>query len=157
MLAHARALLTSGPAGATSYLDADLRDPGPILEQAALTLDFSQPVAVMLMGVMHLISDADDPTGIVASLMRAVPPGSYLALSHPAADIDADAMANAQQRQNQMQAEQVTFRRRDEVARFFDGLEMVEPGLVRAPEWRPGTQAEAQATAALWGGLGQKA
>ena len=157
VLAHARALLTSGPAGATSYLDADLRDPGPILEQAALTLDFSQPVAVMLMGVMHLISDADDPTGIVASLMRAVPPGSYLALSHPAADIDADAMANAQQRQNQMQAEQVTFRRRDEVARFFDGLEMVEPGLVRAPEWRPGTQAEAQATAALWGGLGQKA
>jgi hypothetical protein len=156
VLAHARALLTSGPAGETSYLDADLRDPGPILEQAALTLDFSQPVAVMLMGIMHLISDADDPTGIVASLMRAVPPGSYLALSHPAADIDADAMADAQRRQNQMQAEQVTFRRRDEVARFFDGLEMVGPGLVRAPEWRPGTLAEAQTRAALWAGLGQK-
>jgi len=153
---NARALLTSGPAGATSYLDADLRDPGPILAQAALMLDFSQPVAVMLMGIMHLISDADDPTGIVASLMRAVPPGSYLALSHPAADIDADAMADAQRRQNQMQAEQVTFRRRDEVARFFDGLEMIEPGLVRAPEWRPGTLAEAQTPAALWAGLGQK-
>jgi hypothetical protein len=156
VLVHARALLTSGPAGATTYLDADLRDPGPILEQAALVLDFSQPVAVMLMGIMHLISDADDPAGIVASLMRAVPPGSYLALTHPAADIDADAMADAQQRQNQMQAEQVTFRRRDEVARFFGGLEMVEPGLVRAPEWRPGTQAEAETTAALWAGLGQK-
>jgi hypothetical protein len=156
VLVHARALLTSGPAGATTYLDADLRDPGLILEQAALVLDFSQPVAVMLMGIMHLISDADDPAGIVASLMRAVPPGSYLALTHPAADIDADAMADAQQRQNQMQAEQVTFRRREEVARFFGGLEMVEPGLVRAPEWRPGTQAEAETTAALWAGLGQK-
>jgi hypothetical protein len=154
VLVHARALLSSSPMGATSYLDADLRDPEPILDQAADLLDFSQPVAVMLMGVMHLISDEDDPSGIVARLMRAVPPGSYLALSHPAADIDADAMADAQRRQNQMQAEQVTFRRRDEVARFFDGLEMVEPGLVRAPEWRPGTLAEAQA--ALWAGLGQK-
>ena len=156
VLVHARALLTSGPAGVTTYLDADLRDPGPILDQAADTLDFSRPVAVMLMGVMHLISDSDDPAGIVASLMRAVPPGSYLALSHPAADIDADAMADAQQRQNQMQAEQVTFRRRDEVARFFNGLEMVEPGLVRAPEWRPDTLAEVQTQAALWGGLGRK-
>jgi hypothetical protein len=156
VLAHARALLTSGPAGLTNYLDADLRDPGPILEQAADTLDFSQPIAVMLMGVMHLISDADDQPGIVTSLVSAVPEGSYLALSHPAADIDADAMANAQQRQNQMQAEQVTFPRRDEVARFFDGLEMVEPGLVRAPEWRPARQDEAETTAALWGGLGRK-
>ena len=156
VLAHARALLTSGPEGVTRYLDADLRDPEPILEQAADTLGFSRPLAVMLMGVMHLISDADDPAGIVASLKRAVPPGSYLALSHPAADIDADAMANAQQRQNQMQAEQVTFRRRVEVAGFFDDLEMVEPGLVRAPEWRPDTPAEAQARAALWAGLGRK-
>src|SRR5499427_4583428 len=119
-------------------------------------LDFSQPVAVMLMEIMHLISDADDPTGVVASLMRAVPPGSYLALSHLAADIDADAMADAQQRQNQMQAEQVTFRRREEVARFFEGLEMVEPGLVRAPQWRPDASVEAQTQAALWAGLGRK-
>jgi len=156
VLAHARALLTSGPAGVTSYLDADLRNPGPILEQAADTLDFSRPVAVMLMGVMHLVSEADDPAGIVAILKKAVPSGSYLALSHPAADIDADEMADAQQRQNQMQAEQVTFRRRDEVAGFFDRLEMVEPGLVRAPQWRPRTTAEAEARAALWAGLGRK-
>jgi hypothetical protein len=157
VLAHARALLTSGPAGVTTYLDADLRNPGPILDQAADTLDFSQPLAVMLMGVMHLIGDTDDPAGILASLKGAMPPGSYLALSHPAADIDADAMANAEQRQNQTQAEQVTFRRRDEVAGFFEGLEMVEPGLVRAPEWRPDTSVEAQAQAALWAGLGRKA
>jgi SAM-dependent methyltransferase len=156
VLAHARALLTSSPAGVTAYLDADLRNPGPILDQAADTLDFSRPLAVMLMGVMHLVGDADDPVGILASLKRAMPPGSYLALSHPAADIDADAMADAQQRQNQMQAEQVTFRRRDEVAGFFDGMEMVEPGLVRAPEWHPDTPAEAQDRAALWAGLGRK-
>jgi hypothetical protein len=157
VLVHARALLVSSPMGATSYLEADIRDPGPILDQAAHLLDFSQPVAVMLMGVMHLISDEDDPSGIVASLMRAVSPGSYLAMSHPAADIDPDAMANAQQRQNQTQAEQVTFRRRDEIERFFDGLEMVEPGLVRAPEWRPDLLAGANPGAALWAGLGQKA
>jgi S-adenosyl methyltransferase len=127
------------------------------LDQAAQLLDLSQPVAVMLMGVMHLISDEDDPSGIVARLMSAVSPGSYLAMSHPAADIDADAMADAQQRQNQAQAEPVTFRRRDQVERFFDGLEMVEPGLVRAPEWRPDLLAGANPGAALWAGLGQKA
>jgi hypothetical protein len=156
VLAHARALLTSGPVGVTSYLDADLRDPGPIVDQAANTLDFSRPVAVMLMGVMHLIGDEDDPVGILATLKQAVPPGSYLALSHPAADIDADAMANAQQRQNQTQVEQVKFRRHAEVARFFEGLEMVEPGLVRGPEWHPDTPGETPAQAALWAGLGRK-
>jgi SAM-dependent methyltransferase len=156
VLAHARALLTSGPVGVTSYLDADLRDPGPIVDQAANTLDFSRPVAVMLMGVMHLIGDEDDPAGILATLKQAVPPGSYLALSHPAADIDADAMANAQQRQNQTQVEQVKFRRHAEVARFFEGLEMVEPGLVRGPEWHPDTPGETPAQAALWAGLGRK-
>ncbi|HEY2077728.1 MAG TPA: SAM-dependent methyltransferase [Streptosporangiaceae bacterium] len=157
VLVHARALLVSNPLGATSYLEADLRDLEPILDQAAQLLDLSQPVAVMLMGVMHLISDEDDPSGIVARLMSAVSPGSYLAMSHPAADIDADAMADAQQRQNQAQAEPVTFRRRDQVERFFDGLEMVEPGLVRAPEWRPDLLAGANPGAALWAGLGQKA
>jgi hypothetical protein len=157
VLVHARALLVSNPLGATSYLEADLRDLEPILDQAAHLLDFSQPVAVMLMGVMHLIGDEDDPSGIVARLMSAVSPGSYLAMSHPAADIDADAMADARQRQNQAQAEPVTFRRRDEIERFFDGLEMVEPGLVRAPEWRPDLLAGANPGAALWAGLGQKA
>jgi len=157
VLVHARALLVSNPMGATSYLEADLRDLEPILDQAAHLLDLSQPVAVMLMGVMHLISDEDHPSGIVARLMSAVSPGSYLAMSHPAADIDADAMADAQQRQNQAQAEPVTFRRRDEIERFFDGLEMVEPGLVRAPEWRPDLLAGANPGAALWAGLGRKA
>jgi len=156
VLAHARALLTSRTGGATAYLEADLRQPEPILERAVETLDFSQPVAIMLMGVMHLISDDDDPDRIVATLLGAVPSGSYLAMSHPASDIDSEAMANAQQRQNQMQAEQVTFRRREQVAQFFNGLEMVEPGLVRGPEWRPGSDLEAGVRAALWGGVGRK-
>ena len=82
MLAHARALLTSNKVGATDYIDADLRDTATILQQATRTLDFSAPVAVMLIAVLHLIGDGEDPYKIVAELMRAVPPGSYLALSH---------------------------------------------------------------------------
>jgi len=156
VLAHSRALLTSGPAGVTTYLDADLRNPGPILEQAADTLDFSRPLAVMLMGVMHLVGDADDPAGIVASLKRAMPPGSYLALSHPASDIDAAAQGKLAEGLNQTMAEKVTMRDRAQVARFFDGLELVEPGLVRVPEWRPASELEARSPAGLWGGVGRR-
>ena len=89
VLVHARALLNSTK-GPTAYLDADLRDTGKILEAAARTLDFSQPVAVMLLMILHLIPDSDDPYGIVRRLMDATAPGSYLVLSHPASDIDAD-------------------------------------------------------------------
>src|SRR6266568_6090442 len=86
VLAHARALLTSTPQGATAYIDADLRDTEKILAQAAQTLDFSRPVAIVLMAILHLIEDADDPYGIITKLLSAVPPGSYLALSHIASD-----------------------------------------------------------------------
>ena len=157
VLAHARALLIGTPEGATAYLDADLRQPEVILEQARRTLDFGRPLAIMLMAVMHLVGDEDNPARIMATLVDAMPSGSFLALSHPASDIDADAMASAQQRQNQMQAEQVTFRRHDQVARFFEGLELVEPGLVRGPEWRPDSEAETRIRAALWAGVGRKA
>ena len=93
VLAHARALLTGHPAGATDYIDADLRDTGTILDAAARTLDFSQPMAVMLIGVLHCIPDQDSPAKIVARLLDAIPPGSYLAISHPASDIHPDEMA----------------------------------------------------------------
>jgi hypothetical protein len=83
VLRHAQALLRSAPGGVTTYIEADLRDPQPILRQAAATLDFSQPVAVMLLGVLHLVSDAEDPWRIVTELMAAVSPGSYLVISHP--------------------------------------------------------------------------
>jgi hypothetical protein len=91
VLTHARALLTSGPHGVTSYLDADVRDTGRVLTAAAGMLDFSRPVAVMLMAILQHVDNADNPYGIVATLLDALPPGSHLALSHPAADIEAKA------------------------------------------------------------------
>jgi O-methyltransferase involved in polyketide biosynthesis len=137
VLAHARALLTSDPAGATDYIDADLRDTDLIVAQAAKTLDFSQPVAVILVGVLHCIPDADDPAGIVAKLMAAVPAGSYLTISHPASDIHAEEMAKGGAMMNRSLATPVTFRPREAVARFFEGFDLVEPGLVSTTQWRP--------------------
>src|SRR5580658_448921 len=95
VLLHGRALLKGSGEGALDYIDADLRDPQAILAQAAKTLDFSRPVAVMLIAIMHLIVDADDPYGLVGQLMAAVPAGSYLALSQVASDIQAGQMAEA--------------------------------------------------------------
>ena len=156
VLTHARALLVSGQHGHTSYIDADLRDTKPILAEAAQTLDFSRPVAIMLMAILQHIDEAEDPYAIVNSLVAAVPPGSYLAISHPAADIETEAMAQMAERLNKLMAEKVTFRTRPQVERFFDGLELVEPGMVRVQEWRPASEIEAKSPAALWGGVGRK-
>jgi len=155
VLAHARALLTSGPAGATDYIDADLRDTGRILEIAAKTLDFSQPIAIMLMAIVHLIPDSDDPYAIVNRLVEAVPSGSYLAMSHIAADMT-PAITTAGQRVSQFIQQQQTYRTHEEVLRFFADLELAEPGLVRVPEWRPASELEAKTPAVLWGGVGRK-
>jgi hypothetical protein len=157
VLAHARALLTGNKAGATGYIDADLRDTGTILEQAAGTLDFSAPVAVMLIAVLHLIGDDEDPYGIVAALMSAVPPGSYLALSHVASDIEPEKMAEMRERLNRLVAQKGTYRSQAEVTRFFDGLELAEPGMVRIQQWRPDSEFQARSAAAMWGGVGRKA
>jgi SAM-dependent methyltransferase len=156
VLAHARALLVGGEQGHTSYIDADLRDAGRILAEAALTLDFSQPVAIMLMAILQHIDDAEDPYRIVSTLLGAVPSGSYLVISHPAADIETEAMAQMAERLNKLMAEKVTFRTRAQVAGFFDGLELVEPGMVPVQQWRPNTEKEATSPAALWGGMGRK-
>jgi len=156
VLVHARTLLTSGPHGATDYIDADLRETGKILDGAAATLDLGQPVAVMMIAVLQHIPDADDPYQIVATLLNAVPPGSYLAISHPASDIEPEKMAQMAERLNRMMAEKVSFRDRAGVARFFDGLELVEPGLVRAQLWRPDSELTAASPAALWGGVARK-
>jgi hypothetical protein len=137
VLAHARALLTSTTPGATSYLDADLRDTGEILRSAAELLDFRQPVAVLLIGILQLIPDADDPHAIVRRLVGAVPPGSWLAVFHPASDIIPDQIGEAARRVSARSAGATTLRTRSQVARFFDGLEMLEPGLVQVHRWRP--------------------
>jgi S-adenosyl methyltransferase len=154
VLAHARALLTSAPQGATDYIDADLRHPEKILEQAARTLDFTQPVAIVLIAIMHLVVDRDDPYGIVSRLMGAVPAGSYLALSQVASDIEAEQMAEAAKRYNRLAHETQRHRSHAEVARFFDGLELVAPGLVAVQQWRPRSETEARARSAMWGGVG---
>jgi hypothetical protein len=135
VLAHARALLTSSPQGKTAYLDADLRDPAKILAQAAEVLDFSQPVAVLLVAVLHFIQDADDPYGIVATLMDAVPPGSYLALLHAASDAGNDDMPEAERRYNEQASARFNTRDREQISRFFDGLEPVGPGLLNLGRW----------------------
>jgi hypothetical protein len=155
VLAHARALLTSSPQGATAYLDADLRDTGKILAEAAATLDFSQPVALLLIGVLHCIPDSDDPAGIVHRLLDAVPSGSYLIVAHPASDIHATQIGTAANRLNQVMAEPVTMRAHAEVARFFDGLDLVEPGLVQLHRWRA-VPADPGVELANYGGVARK-
>jgi trans-aconitate methyltransferase len=110
----------------------------------------------MLMAVLQHLDDEDSPYQIVQTLMDALPPGSYLAISHPAKDIDAEAMARMADSLNKMMAEKVTFRDRAAVARFFDGLELVAPGLVQASKWRPTRESEASSPAALWGGVARK-
>ena len=155
VLAHARALLTSDPDGATDYIDADLRNTGTILAQAARTLDLGRPVAIMLLGILQCIPDEDDPRAIVAALMDGVPPGSYLAISHPASDVHAEARAGAALL-NESLATPVTFRTRAAIARFFDGLELVEPGLVSTSQWRSGVDADTRPLA-NWAGVARKA
>ena len=138
VLTQARALLTSSAEGATAYVEADLRDTGTILAQARTLLDFSQPVALMLLHVLHFIPDTDDPHGIVAKLLAPLAPGSYLVLAHTTADLGTAGMREAARRYNEKSAVKVTMRSKAEVARFFDGLDLVEPGITPAGVWRPG-------------------
>ena len=136
VLTHAQALLTSSAEGTTDYLQADLRDTDAILEGAARTLDLGRPVAILLIAVLHFIPDADDPYAIVARLMDAVPPGSYLVLAHGANDIAPEASAEMTRRYNEMSSAPITIRSRAQVARFFDGLDLLPPGLVPISQWR---------------------
>jgi SAM-dependent methyltransferase len=138
VMAHARALMTSDPDGATAFMQADLREPGRILADPGLraTLDLGKPVALMLVAVLHFLTDADNPRDIVAELVRALPPGSYLTISNITADFDPDAAAVAQAAG---QRSGVTYvpRSKAEVAAFFTGLDLVDPGVVPLLAWRP--------------------
>ena len=138
VLAHARALLTSTAEGATAYVNADARDPEKILQAAAQTLDFGQPVAVMTLMIMQYIPDSDDPHGIIARLLAGLPSGGYLVASDTAKDIDAETVATATGRLNQRMGAQLTPRTKAQIGAYFSGLEMVEPGLVPLNRWRPG-------------------
>ena len=154
VISHARALLTSSPEGATDYLQADLRDTAAVLTGAARTLDFGQPVAVLFMGVLHFIPDADDPYRIVARMMDATVAGSYLVIGHGASDIQADAVPEMTQRYNARSSASLTLRTRDQVARFFDGLELVGPGVVPLSQWWPADEVDAGAASGVIGYCG---
>jgi hypothetical protein len=157
VLAHARALLTSDEAGATDYIEADLRDTPAILSHAGQLLDLTEPVAVTLVAILHAIPDADDPYGIVSRIMDAVPPGSYLAVTHMAWDIlDDSTQQGLDAITGGLFQQQLTYRSRQQVAGFFAGTELVEPGLVRVEQWRPDAATDDKGKSFLWCAVGRK-
>jgi hypothetical protein len=157
VLAHARALLTSSPQGTTDYLDADLRDTDQILTQAADILDFGRPVAVMLVAILHYIPDLTQARQIVTRLLDGVPPGSFLAISHAGSDLFPDEIAAFEKSLNEsLPGDRHVARPYDEVERFFDGTELLTPGVVRVSQWRPRSAEEAGLETILWGGVGRR-
>jgi O-methyltransferase involved in polyketide biosynthesis len=155
VLSHARALLNSTPEGATAYIDTDVRDTGKVLREAAATLDFSRPVAVMALMILQYVPDSDEPHRIVAEVMAALPSGSYLAVSDTTRDIDVERVTEGAARLNQRMGDtRQTLRTRAEFTRFFDGLELVEPGVVPLPQWR--AIASPAHTIPAYAGIGRK-
>ncbi|MFJ6436757.1 SAM-dependent methyltransferase [Streptomyces sp. NPDC091416] len=134
VLRHAETLLVSAPEGATDYLHADVREPEAILEQAVGLLDFDRPIALSLNALMHFLPDDQNPYGITRTLVDALPNGSYLALSHGTADQHPE-LRQETEKAYRKGAIALQMRTRAEVERFFEGLELVEPGLVTATEW----------------------
>jgi S-adenosyl methyltransferase len=135
VLVHARALLTSTPQGACDYIDADLRDTGKILSQAARTLDFSRPIALMMLGIVGQVSDSDHPESVIKQLLDAMPSGSYLALSD--GTNTSETFTEAVRHYNENSANTYHPRSPEQLTSFFDGLELVEPGVVELNRWRP--------------------
>ncbi|MFF9002216.1 SAM-dependent methyltransferase [Streptomyces achromogenes] len=156
VLAHAEALLTSTPEGATDYIDADLRDPGSILEQAARTLDFTQPIALILLGITAHITD-DSVYDVVGRLTDALPSGSYLVLCDDTEVLNPRQMREMIEQWNQASDNPRVNRSPEQLARFFDGLELLEPGLVSVSRWRPaGTGTALPAEVDDFGGVALK-
>jgi O-methyltransferase involved in polyketide biosynthesis len=155
VLSHARALLRSTPQGALDYLDADLRDPDAILASAADTLDFTQPVAITLLTVLQFVP-GHTAAAVTARLMAACAPGSFLMISHPASDIETEHHTEMVRRMNESMAQHVTLRDLAGVTGLFAGLDLVEPGVVKASQWRPDSGIEAATPTVLWAGLARK-
>ncbi|HET7013156.1 MAG TPA: SAM-dependent methyltransferase [Streptosporangiaceae bacterium] len=140
VMSHARALLTSSAEGMTDYIQADFRNWAAISEGARRTLDFSRPIAVLLIAVLHFIGDAEDPHKMIAEVMADLAPGSYLVIAHAASDIGAATAAAMARNYNATSSLTITPRDRETVTRFFDGLEMTGPGLMPLSQWQgPGS------------------
>jgi trans-aconitate methyltransferase len=140
VIRHAQALLTSGPAGETDYIQADLRDWPAISAGAQRTLDFGRPVAVLLIAVLHFIPDAEDPHRMISQMVAGLAPGSYLVIAHAASDIQASTAAAMAQSYNATSSLAITPRNRATVTRFFDGMEMTSRGLMPLAEWWESSQ-----------------
>ncbi|OHV56539.1 methyltransferase [Pseudofrankia sp. BMG5.36] len=157
VLAHARALLTSTSEGRTAYLEADLRDPDGILASPEVreTLDLNEPVALSLFAILHFVPDGQGPDGIVSRLLDALAPDSYLALNHATPDFVAPEIAAQVSEVYRSQGIPFQARTRAEIARFFDGLELTDPGLVPVHRWRPAGEPEniPESDIASYGGL----
>ena len=155
VLLHAQALLKSTPEGACDYLQADLRDPDTILARAARTIDFGRPVALMLLAVLQFILDEQDPYGLVSRLVAALPSGSYLVISHPTDDFNPN-KGESMKVYNERSADQAVVRDKAATARFFDGLELLEPGVVPVARWRPDSDLTAARPSSMWCGVARK-
>jgi hypothetical protein len=159
VLVHARALLTSTPEGVTHYVDADLQDTDTVLREAARTLDFTQPVALMVMGTIEHVMDNDEAYATVNRLLDPLVSGSYLALYDPTTDgVHGKEMSEACRLWNESGGTPpVAVRSSQEIARFFDRLELIEPGVVSVPLWRPDPhQLGVPAEVNTFGGVGRK-
>ncbi|WUH98194.1 SAM-dependent methyltransferase [Spirillospora sp. NBC_00431] len=156
VLNHARALL-SGVTAPTAFIDSDLRETSRILEEAAGLLDFDRPVGLLLIAILHCIPDDDDPCGIIGALLDALAPGSFLAITHPGIDQLPEQMAAAEKALTKAMGFRVTFRTREGVARFFDGLDLLAPGVVPVQDWCPDDSGTGpSATTGMWGAVARK-
>ncbi|QYC39983.1 S-adenosyl methyltransferase [Nonomuraea coxensis DSM 45129] len=157
VMTHARALLTSTEEGRTAYLEADVRDPAAVLEHPEVReiIDFSQPVALMMVAILMHIPDADDPAGLVRTYADALPTGSYLVLSHLTLDLVPPHVAEDYLAATSNQAMHRTPRTGEQIARYFDGFDLLEPGLVAVSEWHD-TPLFPDDLAWMYGGVGRK-
>jgi SAM-dependent methyltransferase len=156
VLLHAKALLKSTPAGRCDYIEADLRNPDTILAGAARTLDFGRPTALMLLAILQFIPDEQDPVALVSRLLSALPSGSYLVISHPTDDFNPNVPGESIKRYNERSVQQATLRDREGTMRFFDGLDLLEPGLVSSSDWRPDSDLTASMPSSSWSGVARK-
>jgi len=150
--------MTSHPAGATAFIQADLHDPDKILDDPALrgALDLGEPVALMLIAILMYIRDEQNPRGLVSTLIDALPSGSYLALTHPTADFNPEEVANAV-KATELAGISFTARSRAKIAAFFDGLDLVDPGVVPVQAWHlEGVPPDAIQAAYYYGAVGRK-
>lgn len=156
VLAHARALLASTPEGATEYFHADLHQPEAVLAEAAGVLDFDQPVGLMLLGVVNHIMDSDEAHSIVDRLMAALAPGSYLALTHSTAEIHGEPMLEVMRELTERGGTPIRARAPQELMRFFDGTELLKPGIVSCSRWRPDPASADAPEVYLFGGVARR-